>query len=76
MKVERKEADFAPIVLTIESQMELDILSELVSLGEGSSEDHKDANQFLASLTKGLLYEGASTEFHYFCHRESKLVAK
>lgn len=76
MKVERKKAKFEPITLIIESQMELDVLSELATLGEEVPLSHESANQFLKQLAEGLLDTGASTDFHFFCEFDSTLVAK
>lgn len=76
MKIERKEAGFTPIVLIIESQMELDVLSELATLGGEVPLSHKSANQFLKQLAEGLLDTGASTDFHFFCEFDSILEAK
>lgn len=67
MKIERKEVEFAPIVLTIESQMELDILSELVSLAEGVCGIPEEVENIVSELSEYLLNEGASPQFKYFC---------
>lgn len=76
MKIERKEVKFEPITLIIESQMELDVLSELATLGGAVPLSNKSANQFLKQLAGELLDTGASTDFHFFCEFDSTLEAK
>jgi len=76
MKVERKEAGFAPIVLTIESQMELDVLAELVSLAFEVDGIPHEVKEFAYSLTGDLLDVGTSPSHKYFCDHTSRLVAK
>lgn len=75
MKVECKEVKFTPIVLTIESQMELDVLSELVSL-VGTYRIPQDVQDFASELTDRLLDMGATSGYVYFCDEGSRLVAK
>lgn len=76
MKVERKEAKFEPITLTIESQVELDVISELVALADFVRGTPAEVECIVSKLSEDLLNVGASNEYKYFCDFESRLVAK
>lgn len=76
MKIEYKDRGFSPIILTIESQMELDVLSELLALASFVHKIPQDVNDFVSKTSDELLNMGASATFHYFCDHGSALVAK
>lgn len=75
MKIERKEAGFAPIALIIESQMEMDVLSELADLAMGLH-NSRDVEDFVSEVSEELLNMGAFPGYKYFCDVKSRLVAK
>ena len=76
MKIEYKDRGFSPIILTIESQMELDVLSELVALASFVHKIPQDVKDFVSKTSDELLNMGVSADFHYFCDYGSTLVAK
>lgn len=76
MKIECKEPDFEPIILTIESQMELDVLSDFAAMGREVEGTPDEVSLFLSKLADGLDREGADPSYKYFCGFESKLQPK
>lgn len=76
MKIEKKEPDFEPIILAIESQMELDVISELVALARGTPCVPENVDEFVSELSDELGRMGADPRYRYFCGLESALRAK
>lgn len=75
MKIEQKDKGFNPITLTIESQEELDLLSDLFSLVSGKL-GHARLNDAVYSVGDVLVELGANTNYTYIDGWRMKVVLK
>jgi len=73
MKVERN--GFNPIIITLESQGELDIISDLVSLASGSGFP-SEVEEMLDDLKDELVWQGANPDYTYINLLDSKISVK
>lgn len=75
MKVEQKDGGFSPIVLTIESQEELDLLSDLFCLVSDRL-GHTQLNDAAHSVGLALFDLGANTSYTYIDGNQMQVIAK
>ena len=78
MKVEREEV-FTPIVITLESQVEVDALVDLLYIGTGGSTNGNNAGTDAVGRMRTLLEEYSSDVFNFIYYEapeDNTLVAK
>jgi hypothetical protein len=71
MKIERAESKFEPVVITLESQEEVDILFELTSHVGGSGPVRAIVNQLWTMLENSASVTGLEGEIKYFVEGET-----
>lgn len=79
MKVERQEEVFTPIVITLESQVEVDALVDLLHIGSGLYTD--GSNEGVIAITKmkdrlNIYASDMDTFIYYKAPEDNTLVAK
>jgi len=75
VKVERKYSEFNPAIITLESQEELDIISDLVALAAGSGFP-SEVEKTLYDLKHELARNGANLDYAYINPLDSKISVK
>ena len=55
MKIERNEKQFEPISITLESQMEVDALVDVLCIINSNTGGSNEATEFISVLTKQLM---------------------
>lgn len=75
MKIEKKEPAFEPITITIESQMELDLLSDLFALVSGELNDEQ-MNGLVYDINTLLCEVGANTDYTYIDGLNTEVIVK
>lgn len=75
MKIERKETDFQPVVITLESQMEIDALADALCIVNGCTSALKSNKgvDFVGSLAELLNDEFASDSLNTVYYDDSWL---
>lgn len=75
MKVEQKDGGFSPITLTIKSQKEVDLFTDLVCLASSKIND-SELNKTLREVALFFINVGTSDSYTYIDGHQMQVIAK
>ena len=77
MKIERKENSFEPITITLESQMEVDALVDVLCLTDANTEGSNEGTEFISTLTYRLTeYASDQDKLVYYNETDGSVVVE
>lgn len=76
MKVERKDEGFRPVVITLETREELQLVSDLFSILQTSSLEDEELGKVFSAIAIRLAEMTGNFSYTYIDHVKSEIVMK